>query len=143
MWKFVRNLQAAVVLATITMVVMAHPSTQQYRTKLDVKNELCGLKLIVHCASKDDDLRAHVLDTGYAFSWEFESVNFIRATVFWCNLAVRNNRLSFTAYNAAIYNRYNHWVVNEKGVFTEGHYLISEWRYGALSVDKSFCNVGP
>ncbi|CAI0418014.1 unnamed protein product [Linum tenue] len=122
---------------------MAHPSTQQAVTKLHVKNELCGLRLIVHCASKDDDLRAHVLDTGSAFSWEFESVNFIRTTVFWCNLAVRDNRLSFTAYNAAIRNRREHWVVNEKGVFTVGHHLISEWRYGALSVDKSHCNVGP
>ncbi|CAL1375883.1 unnamed protein product [Linum trigynum] len=124
---------------------MAHPSTQMIT--IDVKNELCSLNVIAHCQSKDDDLRAQVLDTGSVLSWNFTARYGVGATVFWCNLAVRDKRLSFTAFNADNDKNDMYWVVRKEGVYTRIYGPAAKfqfgWRNGALSVSESYCYAGP
>ncbi|CAI0413164.1 unnamed protein product [Linum tenue] len=105
---------------------------------IDVKNELCSLKVIAHCQSKDDDLRAQVLDTGSALSWNFTARYGVGATVFWCNLAVRDKRLSFTAFNADNDKNDIYWVVTcEEG----GSIYKSIWSCSKIPIRMEEWNV--
>ncbi|CAI0394880.1 unnamed protein product [Linum tenue] len=86
-----KALLAAVVLATVIRGF--------FGARIRVTNKLeLEMAVIVHCASKDDDLRGQLLDFNATYEWRFER-NFFGGTVFWCNLAFRDNRLSFTAYD--------------------------------------------
>ncbi|CAI0394853.1 unnamed protein product [Linum tenue] len=38
-------------------------------------------------------------------------------TLFWCNLAVEDKRLSFVAYDQSTFNRYSYWVVHDNGLY--------------------------
>ncbi|CAI0394868.1 unnamed protein product, partial [Linum tenue] len=54
--------------------------------------------VIVHCASKDSDLGGHLLDFNASEGWNFEP-NYFGGTLFWCNDAFQDGRLSLVAYN--------------------------------------------
>ncbi|CAI0396667.1 unnamed protein product [Linum tenue] len=96
---------------------MADPSSQQDRTKVDLKNALSGKKLIAHCRSKDDDLGAQLVEEGTSFHWSFKTL-LLGTTLYWCNLAVEDRRLSFTAYDEdddEIRGYTVRWVVRDDG----------------------------
>ncbi|CAN1142985.1 S-protein homolog 6 [Linum perenne] len=92
------------------------------RTTVQVTNELTrNLALIVHCKSGDDDLEAHLLPVGSNYSWSFV-VNYLSTTLYWCNLAVEDKRLEFTAFEITdIHHSYFlDWVVKDDGVYING-----------------------
>ncbi|CAI0394852.1 unnamed protein product [Linum tenue] len=79
--------------------------------------------LIVHCRSKDDDLGAHGLEIDAGFSWSFQAMV---STLFWCNLAVEDKRVSFQAFvNGKTYVAY--LDVRDSGVY-DGDNLFAAWR---------------
>ncbi|CAI0395935.1 unnamed protein product [Linum tenue] len=94
---------------------MARPSAQDQRT-VYVQNELSGKKVIVRCQSKDDSIGSHVVDVGSDLRWGFGGTD---STVFWCNVAVEDRRLSFEAFRGTddyICCRDITWVVRDDGV---------------------------
>ncbi|CAL1363740.1 unnamed protein product [Linum trigynum] len=103
-------------LAALTMIIIlqARLATSS-RRMVDVKNELSQKILIAHCGSKDDDLEAHVVLVGSSLRWRFGSV---RDTLYWCNMAVEDRRLSFTAYDGNDVHISRHdvsWAVRDDG----------------------------
>ncbi|CAL1414926.1 unnamed protein product [Linum trigynum] len=100
-----------VVLATI-MVIMARPSVQD---TVSITNLLSDKILIVHCRSKDDDLGDHGVAIGDSFSWSFEP-NVFGGTLFWCNLAVEDKRISFKAYEE-YEETFGKWFVHDDGLY--------------------------
>ncbi|CAL1363684.1 unnamed protein product [Linum trigynum] len=77
--------------------------------------------LIIHCASADDDLGARAVNAGEVYSWHFEdNWQVLRNALFWCNLALEDERVSFQAYVERA-GRGGYAVlgydVNETGVF--------------------------
>ncbi|CAN1779586.1 Self-incompatibility protein S1 [Linum perenne] len=53
--------------------------------------------LIVHCKSKDDDLKARLIPVGSEMSWSF-TPDIRDITLFWFDLAVQDKRLTFVAF---------------------------------------------
>ncbi|CAN0927751.1 S-protein homolog 29 [Linum grandiflorum] len=105
--------------ATTTLIIItAGPSTGQIAI-LRVRNDLNSSKsaVIVHCQSKDDDLKAHVVQFGSEVDWKFEPYC---STLFWCNLALQDKRLHFDAFKEETCGRhcaYTDWVVIDAGVY--------------------------
>ncbi|CAL1414922.1 unnamed protein product [Linum trigynum] len=100
-------------------------------TRVQVSNQLSSKILIAHCRSKDDDLGARVIIVGKDTGWSFEA-DISGVTLFWCNLAVEDKRLSFTAFDGDMYGD-QFWDVRDDGVygttkFTNARYLEREWR---------------
>ncbi|CAN1805393.1 Self-incompatibility protein S1 [Linum perenne] len=85
-----------------------------------------NLTLIVHCHSKDDDLKARGIPPGLETSWSFVPNFIFHVTLFWCNLAVQDKRLSFVAYQQGRDDEpdsiHVYWVVKDDGV----HKLYNE-----------------
>ncbi|CAI0394851.1 unnamed protein product [Linum tenue] len=109
---------------------MARPSIQR---SVRITNRLSSKILIVHCASKDDDLGAHAVAIGATFEWSFEPKPVWGGTLFWCHLATEDKRLSFVAYEQGKLNRYSYWVVHDDGVYGEQvaittELLVRPWR---------------
>ncbi|CAI0396665.1 unnamed protein product [Linum tenue] len=111
-----RKLVVLVALA-ILLITEEVPSSQANAAKVDIKNALsAGKRLIAHCRSKDDDIGAQVIEEGSSLHWSFEAVS---ETLFWCNLAVEDRRLSFTVYDRSsgddIGGNFVDWVVMDDG----------------------------
>ncbi|CAN0890224.1 S-protein homolog 2 [Linum grandiflorum] len=85
------------------------------KEKVTITNEL-SLMLIVHCGSKQDDLKAHAVHVATGYSWSFTPTCFFK-TLYWCNLAVQDKRLHFDAYSGfKHYESSTVWVVKDDGV---------------------------
>ncbi|CAI0394850.1 unnamed protein product [Linum tenue] len=99
------------------IIVVAQHSTHQTKPTVQVINQLSSKVLIVHCASKDDDLGAHAVEINVAFQWSFNTIQVGGATLFWCNVAVEDKRLSFVAYDQGLKNSFNYpyWLVRDDG----------------------------
>ncbi|CAI0427452.1 unnamed protein product [Linum tenue] len=108
---------------------MAQLSIQELT--VHVANKLSNKILLVHCRSKDDDLGALVVEIGAEMSWRFE-VNAMGSTLFWCNLAVEDKRLSFEAYGGEGEPYYGYFNVYDDGVygknFVTNKKLMGRWR---------------
>ncbi|CAL1358814.1 unnamed protein product [Linum trigynum] len=106
---------------------MARPSTGQTRA-IQVINKLSSKVLIVHCQSKDDDMGAHAISFNESISWQFE-LDIIGGTLFWCNLAIEDRRLSFVAYDADRHGNFyiSVWDVCDDGLF--GRYVSGVYRH--------------
>ncbi|CAI0394878.1 unnamed protein product, partial [Linum tenue] len=103
------RLLAAVVLTT----VIRGPVVGE---RIQVTNKLeLEMAVIVHCASKDDDLGGRPLDFNASYAWRFER-NFFWGTVFWCHVAFRGSRLSFTAYDQGQLGDIQDYDVRSDGV---------------------------
>ncbi|CAI0427459.1 unnamed protein product [Linum tenue] len=100
-----------VVFATI-MVIMPRPSVQD---TVSITNLLTNKILIVHCRSKDDDLGGHAVDVGDSYRWSFQT-NVFGGTLFWCNLAVQDKRISFKAYEE-YEETFGMWFVHDDGLY--------------------------
>ncbi|CAI0394854.1 unnamed protein product [Linum tenue] len=116
---------ATVSLATVVVALATTDQPDNFSADVIIRviNDLSSKILIVHCASKDDDLSAHGLEIGATFSWRFQA---IVGTLFWCNLAVEDKRVSFQAFvNGERYVPYLY--VRDSGVY-DGDNLIYAWR---------------
>ncbi|CAN1278307.1 S-protein homolog 21 [Linum perenne] len=97
------------------MMMSAGSSSGGYTSH--VANNLSSkLILIVHCHSGDDDLKAHTVAYGSEYSWNF-GMNIWGSTLFWCNLAVQDKRLSFVAVKVDRDGFPARWVVRDDGVY--------------------------
>ncbi|CAI0394879.1 unnamed protein product [Linum tenue] len=123
-------LVATVVLATVirNSVVVVDAREIQISNQVSLK-----MAVIVHCASKDSDLGAHLLGYNDTVSWYFEP-NLFGGTLFWCNAAFRDGRLSFVAYDQeSDLTQLQYWVVDEKGAYgrrsSSGPYarFVAQW----------------
>ncbi|CAI0542438.1 unnamed protein product [Linum tenue] len=96
---------------------MPRPSLQH---TVHVANKLRDKTLIVHCRSKDDNLEAHAVGLGESFQWSFEP-NALGGTLFWCDLAVQDKRLTFAAFEQIGLDQSGpytgHWYVRGDGVY--------------------------
>ncbi|CAL1358812.1 unnamed protein product [Linum trigynum] len=99
---------------------------------IHVTNKLSSKILIVHCESKEDDLRAHTVEIDDDFEWSFEP-NVFFTTLYSCNLRVEGRRLSFAAYDQGSDGaKYHYWVVYDRGLYgkrssTGGERLMGKW----------------
>ncbi|CAI0427453.1 unnamed protein product [Linum tenue] len=94
-----KALLAAFVLAAAAMA-------DRYFASVDITNKLSrGIVLIVHCKSGDDDLGPRALEANATFGMTFHQ-NFFGGTLFWCDLAVEDKRLSFTAFDESDHETY-------------------------------------
>ncbi|CAN1139248.1 S-protein homolog 29 [Linum perenne] len=85
-----------VIKAIIVIIISAGPSVG---LMVSVNNNLTSnCTLIVHCESGDNDLQPQLVLGGSEFHWSFH-LTLIGTTLFWCNLAVQDKRLLFTAYD--------------------------------------------
>ncbi|CAI0394862.1 unnamed protein product [Linum tenue] len=109
-----KALLAAVVFAT----VLLHIATAERGTTIYVNNKLSRkITVIAHCKSKDDDLHAHAIEAGTTYTWSFDQ-NWFGGTFFWCNLAVEDKRLSFTAFEQDDHSTYmDSYDVLDRGVY--------------------------
>ncbi|CAN0840774.1 S-protein homolog 74 [Linum grandiflorum] len=105
---------------------MAGPSMG---TAVYVKNGLRSeLAVIVHCQSKNDDLKAHVVQFGSWVEWTF-GVSW--TTLFWCDLALQDKRLHFDAFLPSAISADDpdaYWIVRDLGVYsndTKGQETLS------------------
>ncbi|CAN1779581.1 Self-incompatibility protein S1 [Linum perenne] len=114
---------------------MAVSSTADNVVWFQVTNSISdNLVLIVHCQSKDDDLRATRVPVGSELKWRFSPAIFA-STLFWCNVAVRDKRLSFAAYEELepnVYPRAVYWEVMDDGVYrkynnTDPKFVLFSW----------------
>ncbi|CAN0927753.1 hypothetical protein LINGRAHAP2_LOCUS36074 [Linum grandiflorum] len=104
---------------SILIIITAGPSMGD--TRVGVTNDLSSkLAVIVHCQSKNDDLKAHVVQFGSQIHWSFRCY---WATLFWCDLALQDKRLHFIAFHSAAHHfgssdhaRDTYWVVKDDGV---------------------------
>ncbi|CAN0927750.1 S-protein homolog 2 [Linum grandiflorum] len=102
---------------TILIIITAGPSTGI--ATVHVTNLLSSeYTVIVHCQSKEDDLKARTVQSGSQIEWSFDP-NF--RTLFWCDLALRDMRLHFDAFQKLKfgiggYCESTHWVVKDAGV---------------------------
>ncbi|CAN1139257.1 S-protein homolog 24 [Linum perenne] len=85
--------------------------------------------LIVHCKSKDDDLKARLIPVGSELGWKFGAND---NTLFWCHLAVQDKRLKFDAYppkNVPVFSPpYVFWNVRDSGVYRDD-VLEFPWKF--------------
>ncbi|CAN1779574.1 Self-incompatibility protein S1 [Linum perenne] len=112
------------------VVFMACPSIG---AQVHVTNKLTSNRtLIAHCGSKNDDIRAIAITVGSSIDWSFEPN---LSTLFWCNLAVEDKRLSFTAFqfnDRGGYNDNSEWLVMDDGVYGKPRngfkfFIIRSW----------------
>ncbi|CAI0396630.1 unnamed protein product [Linum tenue] len=109
------------IIATIVIMAARRPLVSDARI-VNITNRVGGMKaLLVHCASADDDLGARAVNSGEVYSWHFEdNWQVLRNALFWCNLALEDERVSFQAYVERA-GRGGYAVlgydVNETGVF--------------------------
>ncbi|CAN0927752.1 S-protein homolog 74 [Linum grandiflorum] len=117
---------------SILIIITAGPSMARDMT-VGVKNGLSSeLAVIVHCQSKNDDLKAHVVQVGSQIQWSF---GFYFATLFWCDLALQDKRLSFNAFRAEDHHygtpdrgKDIYWVVKNDGVYkNDSTTLFASW----------------
>ncbi|CAN1190433.1 Self-incompatibility protein S1 [Linum perenne] len=98
------------------MIMAAIDPTVQDHETVHVANQLSRV-LIAHCWSKDDTIGPQLISVGSEMSWGF-SVKYFATTHFWCDLAVEDKRVHFTAYkDDGRYMDTTRWVVNDTGVF--------------------------
>ncbi|CAL1358799.1 unnamed protein product [Linum trigynum] len=108
---------------------MSRPSIQD---RIHVTNMLSNKIMIVHCRSKDDNLGGHAIAIGEEVSWHFDP-DYFGLTTFWCDLAVEDKRLSFTAFNDDGDKPYiESWEVYDDGVYGNrslpGERFMGAWR---------------
>ncbi|KAL7081533.1 hypothetical protein ACP275_14G045700 [Erythranthe tilingii] len=76
--------------------------------------------LLVHSASKDDDLGNHTLYPGQDFSWSFKS-NIFSRTLYFCRFTMGPRTVAFDVFNAdneeITYNTYN-YVAQADGIYS-------------------------
>ncbi|CAI0428344.1 unnamed protein product [Linum tenue] len=113
----------------LIIIMMARPAVQEER--IHVANKLSSKILIAHCHSKDDDLGARAIPLGEEISWKFGAT---AGTLFWCNLAVEDKRLSFVSYDSWDASKDSeYWDVREDGVHGTrmdggGEIYVGGWR---------------
>ncbi|CAN1779584.1 hypothetical protein LINPERHAP1_LOCUS14784 [Linum perenne] len=90
------SLQTLLVFLAIIIIATAAHTINGTDQMVYVTNDL-NLTLIVHCRSKNDDLKAHCVPTGSNISWSFEYAYIL--TLFWCKLAMQDKCIHFDAYD--------------------------------------------
>ncbi|CAN1299362.1 S-protein homolog 31 [Linum perenne] len=112
---------------------MSAVTSNGYRV-IVANNMTRNLDLIVHCYSHNDNLKARVVPAGLDYSWSFK-MNLGKSTLFWCNLAVQDKRLSFDAFKNLDDDQYPlYWMVFDDGVYgkyySEGKKsFYTRWNY--------------
>ncbi|KAL7106131.1 hypothetical protein ACP275_07G092300 [Erythranthe tilingii] len=86
-------------MATICLLVLIATCTRG-DVHVQVKNELKnGVRMNVHCRSRDDNLGLHNVDSGDAVKWDF-TPNFWGTTLFYCDWSEDHSIwYHFDAYN--------------------------------------------
>ncbi|CAN0881190.1 hypothetical protein LINGRAHAP2_LOCUS14096 [Linum grandiflorum] len=101
-----------VVLAAIIVTTASGKWSWPSEETMHISNEL-SMKLIVHCGSGNDDLKAQIVPVKSEYSWKFTGYGI---TLFWCRVAVQDKRADFVAFDGRGYCPF-HWVVNDTGVY--------------------------
>ncbi|CAN0927754.1 S-protein homolog 2 [Linum grandiflorum] len=105
--------------ATIIMtIIIAGLAVCETATVYVSNNMTSSLILIVHCQSKDDDMKAMAVQPRAGIRWEFVP-NFFNTTLFWCDLAVQDKRVSFVSFPPMgdNYRYITKWEVCDAGVY--------------------------
>ncbi|KAI3469982.1 hypothetical protein Pfo_026645 [Paulownia fortunei] len=80
--------------------------------------------LILHCASKDDDIGKHILYPGQVFSWHFRN-NFFATTLFFCHFWWGSKQKSIVVFKGN-WDRDNYYHTYSYSVNSDGIYLSND-----------------
>ncbi|KAL7084757.1 hypothetical protein ACP275_14G240600 [Erythranthe tilingii] len=130
-------------MATICLLVLTATCTRA-EVHVQVKNELKnGVRMNVHCRSRDDDLGLHAVDPGEAVKWDFMP-NFWGTTLFYCDVQWSEDHsiwYHFDAYNDDRDYRRCHftcrWMISGNGTLYGYDDVSGYWSWYPLIVIKS------
>ncbi|GER39581.1 plant self-incompatibility protein S1 family [Striga asiatica] len=91
-----------ILVTTAVLVLLATSCFVDAKVHVQVVNRLeHGLRLDVHCRSRDDDIGFHVLGVNDAIEWSFRA-NFLKTTLFYCDVHWNDDSrwCRFDAYKA-------------------------------------------
>ncbi|KAL7124374.1 hypothetical protein ABFS83_14G044400 [Erythranthe nasuta] len=90
------------------------------KTDVHIYNDLPknSKSLLLHCASKNDDLGNHTLYPGQEFSWSFRT-NIVSTTLFFCHFWWGSKQSAFDVFDSNWYFTYdiNNYMVKEDGFY--------------------------
>ncbi|KAI3474342.1 hypothetical protein Pfo_029174 [Paulownia fortunei] len=108
--------------------------TDKYNVYVANNLGLNSQPLVVHCASKDDDLGNHTLAIRQSFNWNFCESYFER-TLFFCHFWWGSKNKQFNVFSSNhkkdCYNFACYWEARVDGIYFSGN-------YPPMSLDKKY-----
>lgn len=109
-----------VFLTNILQQAMACTITHKYKIQVISRLPYNSYPLVLHCASRDDELGTRTLDVGMWFDWEF-CENFFPNTLYFCHLWWGPRDRAFNVFISKHSNACKSyeciWIANSDGIY--------------------------